>query len=172
MTSAHTELIQHRLDTPTGELLWLEQNDTVYAMGFTELWPHFARYKDKHLADFEISEKKHSSSVRSKLGDYFQGQLNALNDIAVHTYGSEFQCQVWQALRAIPAGETRSYGEQARMINRAKAVRAVGAANGANPVGLVLPCHRVIGANGSLTGYAGGIAVKKWLLAHERANCQ
>ncbi|MGJ8685961.1 MAG: methylated-DNA--[protein]-cysteine S-methyltransferase [Spongiibacteraceae bacterium] len=171
MTHANTKLIQQRLATPTGELLWLEQGDTVYAMGFTDLWPHFARYKSKHLAEFEITEEQHDCTVREKLNDYFQGQVNALDDISVHTFGSEFQCQVWQALRTIPAGETRSYGEQAQMINRAKAVRAVGAANGANPIGLILPCHRVIGANGALTGYAGGIAVKKWLLAHERAHC-
>ena len=81
--------------------------------------------------------------------------------------GTPFQRAVWRALREIPCGETRSYGEIARRIGRPKAVRAVGLANGANPIGIVVPCHRVIGSNGTLTGYGGGIERKRWLLAHE-----
>jgi methylated-DNA-[protein]-cysteine S-methyltransferase len=84
--------------------------------------------------------------------------------------GTDFQRTVWQALRRIPCGTTISYGELARRIGRPAAVRAVGLANGANPVGVVVPCHRVIGADGSLTGYGGGIERKRWLLAHERAS--
>ena len=87
--------------------------------------------------------------------------------LPVETGGTEFQREVWRALRAIPAGETRSYGALASSIGRASAVRAVGLANGANPIGVVVPCHRVIGQNGALTGYAGGIERKRWLLAHE-----
>ena len=83
--------------------------------------------------------------------------------------GTPFQRSVWRALRAIPCGETRSYGDIARAIGRPSAVRAVGLANGANPIGVVVPCHRVIGAGGALVGYGGGVDRKRWLLAHERS---
>jgi O-6-methylguanine DNA methyltransferase len=90
-----------------------------------------------------------------------------LDFVAVKTGGTPFQRMVWSALREIPAGAPTSYGELAKSIGRASAVRAVGLANGANPIGIVVPCHRVIGANGSLTGYGGGLERKQWLLAHE-----
>ena len=108
-------------------------------------------------------------SVRRPLEAYFEGELGAIESLSVETGGTEFQRAVWAALRAIPAGETRSYGQLAAKIARPSAVRAVGAANGANPVGVVVPCHRVIGADASLTGYAGGIERKRWLLSHEGA---
>src|SRR6185437_637184 len=93
-----------------------------------------------------------------------------IDAILTATAGTAFQREVWRALRDIPAGQTISYGELARRIGRPAAVRAVGLANGANPIGVVVPCHRVIGANGSLTGYGGGLHRKEWLLAHERAH--
>jgi methylated-DNA-[protein]-cysteine S-methyltransferase len=98
---------------------------------------------------------------------YFGGRLDALDDVPVDTGGTPFQRQVWQALRRIPPGEARSYADVARAVRRPRAVRAVGAANGRNPVALVVPCHRVIGADGALTGYAGGLERKRWLLRHE-----
>jgi methylated-DNA-[protein]-cysteine S-methyltransferase len=85
----------------------------------------------------------------------------------VATNGTDFQKSVWHALRAIPAGQTVTYGELARRLGQPTAMRAVGLANGANPIGIVVPCHRVVGANGTLTGYAGGLERKRWLLAHE-----
>jgi methylated-DNA-[protein]-cysteine S-methyltransferase len=102
-----------------------------------------------------------------KLAAYFAGDARAIDDIAVETGGTPFQRAVWAALRAIPAGETWSYSRLAAHIGRPAAVRAVGLANGANPIGVVVPCHRVIGANGGLTGYGGGIDRKAWLLDHE-----
>ena len=101
------------------------------------------------------------------LRDYFAGSLDALSKIEVMAAGTPFQEAVWTALRTIRPGRTASYGEIARAILRPKAVRAVGAANGANPIALVVPCHRVIGASGSLAGFAGGLARKNWLLVHE-----
>jgi methylated-DNA-[protein]-cysteine S-methyltransferase len=101
------------------------------------------------------------------LAAYMDGELAALDSLAVSTGGTTFQKQVWRALREIPTGTTTSYGELAKRIGRPSAVRAVGLANGANPIGIVVPCHRVIGANGSLTGYAGGLQRKRWLIAHE-----
>lgn len=105
-----------------------------------------------------------SAAIRA----YFGGDLRAIDALRVETGGTPFQREVWRALRAIPCGTTVSYSELARRIGRPEAVRAVGLANGANPIGVVVPCHRVIGANGSLTGYGGGIERKRWLLDHER----
>ena len=102
---------------------------------------------------------------------YFQGDLSAIDKLATQAEGTAFQSQVWEALRRIPAGQIMSYGALAREIGRPGASRAVGLANGANPIAIVVPCHRVIGADASLTGYGGGIERKRWLLDHERAHC-
>jgi methylated-DNA-[protein]-cysteine S-methyltransferase len=108
--------------------------------------------------------------VRDRLAGYFRGDLAALDDVAAEPQrGTPFQRRVWQALRGIRAGTTQSYGELAARIGAPRAVRAVGAANGANPVPLVLPCHRVIASDGTLGGYGGGLAMKAWLLRHEGA---
>ncbi len=101
------------------------------------------------------------------LADYFAGDLDAIADLPTAANGTAFQLSVWAALRQIPVGETVSYGALAARIGRPKAVRAVGLANGANPIAIVVPCHRVIGADASLTGYGGGLHRKRWLLAHE-----
>lgn len=105
-------------------------------------------------------------AARAQLGAYFAGTLTAF-DLPLAPRGTPFQHRVWRALLEIPYGETVSYAEIARRIGAPDAVRAVGAANGRNPVSIVVPCHRVIGANGALTGYGGGIERKRWLLAHE-----
>ncbi len=102
-----------------------------------------------------------------QLDEYFVGQRRTF-ELPLAPEGTPFQRAAWAALTAIPFGETRSYGDQARAIGRPKAVRAVGGANGRNPIAIVVPCHRVIGSDGSLTGYGGGEAAKRWLLAHER----
>lgn len=107
--------------------------------------------------------------VKGRFRDYFRGQLDALDGIPVDMGGTPFQRRVWEALRTIPVGTTVSYLEMARRVGAPDAVRAVGAANGANPVAIVLPCHRVIGSNGRLVGYGGGLDRKRWLLAHENA---
>jgi methylated-DNA-[protein]-cysteine S-methyltransferase len=101
-----------------------------------------------------------------QLSEYFDGKRTTF-DLPLRPAGTPFQQAVWEALRAIPAGETRSYADVARAVGRPSAVRAVGAANGANPIAIVVPCHRVIGSSGALTGYAGGLPLKKWLLAFE-----
>ncbi|HEY5311267.1 MAG TPA: methylated-DNA--[protein]-cysteine S-methyltransferase, partial [Pirellulales bacterium] len=105
----------------------------------------------------------------SRLDGYFAGDLRAIEDIAVATNGTPFQQQVWAALRTIPAGTTVSYGAIASRIGRPSACRAVGLANGSNPIAIVVPCHRVVGADNGLTGYGGGIERKQQLLAHEGA---
>lgn len=106
-----------------------------------------------------------------QLRDYFEGRRRTF-DLPLDPEGTDFQKAVWTGLNAIPYGETRSYAALAAAIGRPGASRAVGAANGRNPLSIVTPCHRVIGANGTLTGFAGGLAVKQWLLAHERGERQ
>jgi methylated-DNA-[protein]-cysteine S-methyltransferase len=107
------------------------------------------------------------AETERQLGDYFAGRLRAFT-VPLDFHGTEFQKAVWAALLTIPFGETRSYGEVARQIGRPSASRAVGAANGRNPISIVAPCHRVLGSNGALTGFAGGLAAKDHLLGHER----
>jgi methylated-DNA-[protein]-cysteine S-methyltransferase len=107
--------------------------------------------------------------VMQALARYFAGEIAAIDAIPAESAGTDFQRAVWKALRKIPAGETWSYSRLARRVGRPDAVRAVGTANGANPISVVVPCHRVIGADGSLTGYGGGMERKAWLLRHEGA---
>ena len=109
------------------------------------------------------------SRARRAIEAYFEGDRCALDAVVVETRGTLFQRELWRALRSIPWGRTSSYGALAVKLGRPKAMRAVGAANGANPVAIIQPCHRVIGADGSLTGFGGGIERKRWLLAHEGA---
>ncbi|UVC11710.1 methylated-DNA--[protein]-cysteine S-methyltransferase [Rhizobium sp. TH2] len=108
------------------------------------------------------------SEITSAIRAYFEGDLTALDAIEVDGGGTEFQRHAWEALRAIPPGETRTYGQMAVTLGRPNAARAVGMANALNPVSLVVPCHRLVGGNGSLAGYGGGIERKRWLLEHER----
>jgi methylated-DNA-[protein]-cysteine S-methyltransferase len=105
--------------------------------------------------------------IRAVLARYFTGEVAALDTVPVELNGTPFQKTVWQALRRIPGGTTISYAELARRIGDPAAVRAVGTANGANPVAVIVPCHRVIGSSGKLTGYGGGLDRKQWLLEHE-----
>jgi methylated-DNA-[protein]-cysteine S-methyltransferase len=105
-------------------------------------------------------------TIKLAIAAYFQKGLSPFN-LSLHLYGTSFQKRVWHALNQIPAGETRSYGEIARQIGAATAVRAVGTAIGRNPVSVIVPCHRVVGSRGKLTGYAGGLDRKAWLLSHE-----
>jgi methylated-DNA-[protein]-cysteine S-methyltransferase len=132
------------------------------------------------LEDSELALKRHwpeavydpaappLPELRRQLDDYLNGRRRDF-DLPLEVAGTEFQRLCWQALREIPYGQTRSYGQMARIIGRPTAVRAVGHANHDNPIGVIIPCHRVIGANGSLTGYAGGLPIKQYLLELEGA---
>ena len=117
----------------------------------------------------EVRDRRALTPARDLLSRYFAGEHGVIDTVAVELNGTPFQKRVWQALRRIPHGSTLSYAELARRIGEPAAVRAVGAANGANPVALIVPCHRVIGSNGTLTGYGGGLDRKEWLLNHEHA---
>ena len=118
----------------------------------------------------KASRAEGAGPLRSEFDAYFSGQTDVFERVAWAGAGTEFQRKVWATLCTIPAGETLSYAGLAQRIGRPTAVRAVGLANGSNPVALVVPCHRVIGSDGSLTGYGGGLHRKRWLLEHEGAN--
>jgi methylated-DNA-[protein]-cysteine S-methyltransferase len=144
--------------------------DDAGALRAIEFGAHESRLERrlrKHYGDCSIQEGQAPNSLKRALAAYFNGDLGALANVKTATGGTPFQRQVWTALRSIPAGSTLSYGQLARKLGRKGASRAVGAANGANPLPIVVPCHRVLGADGSLTGFAGGLAHKKWLLDHE-----
>jgi methylated-DNA-[protein]-cysteine S-methyltransferase len=111
----------------------------------------------------------HFEAARAALGEYFEGRRRDFEDLALAPEGTEFQREVWEALRRIPYGSFVSYGELARKVGRPRAVRAVGQANARNPIGIIQPCHRVVGSDGALVGFGGGLPMKAWLLRHEAA---
>ena len=154
------------IDTPFGAADGLLRGGALAAFQLRTTRPRTSSPLSR-LAAIDVRPARDAGRIGSALAAYFRGDLAAVDAIDVDPDGTPFQRRVWAALRTIPAGETRSYGELARTIDHPTASRAVGAANGANPVWIVVPCHRVIGASGALTGYAGGIDVKRWLLAHE-----
>lgn len=158
------------LPTPIGEaLLVIDAEGWLRALDWAD---HEARMRELLRRQGEpapLVAGRAPEAVRGALDDYFAGRLDRLAAIAWRTGGTPFQRAVWAALGQIPPGATVSYGALAARLGCPRAVRAVGLANGANPVSLVVPCHRVIGSDGSLTGYGGGLARKRWLLAHEAA---
>lgn len=161
-----------RIETPIGELLLIaDQAGSVRAIDWTEYEPRMLQLLRQHYGKnrFKLEPAAHNpNGLRNAIERYFAGNIEVIDAIQVKTAGTPFQRSVWTELRKIPAGAPVSYGKLAERIERPKAVRAVGLANGSNPVGIVVPCHRVIGANGSLTGYGGGLERKRWLLDHER----
>jgi methylated-DNA-[protein]-cysteine S-methyltransferase len=160
-----------RLPTPIGDLLIVaDKEGNLRATFWTDHEDDLRHVFRRHYAGIEIELHPASDphGLTSAIAGYFAGELHAIDTLPVATAGTAFQREVWGALRDIPCGSTISYGQLAARLGRPAAVRAVGLANGANPIGVVVPCHRVIGANGSLTGYGGGIARKRWLLDHER----
>lgn len=162
--------IEH-VPTAIGAVLLLtDERGRVRALDWQDYEARMQRLLRLHYGGVTtISDRRAPSEARRSLEAYFAGELSAVDSIEVETGGTPFQRAVWSALRAIRPGETLSYGALANRIGRPRAIRAVGLANGSNPVGIVVPCHRVIGANASLTGYAGGLERKRWLLQHERA---
>jgi methylated-DNA-[protein]-cysteine S-methyltransferase len=156
------------IDTPVGRLaLVVDDTGHLRAVGFTE--GHARMDRQVSARGAALAARTNPGGLTAPLRAYFKGDLAAIDGLPVTLDGTDFQRRVWTALLDIPCGETCSYGDLAARIGNPKAVRAVGLANGANPVGIVVPCHRVIGADGSLTGYGAGVERKRWLLEHERA---
>jgi methylated-DNA-[protein]-cysteine S-methyltransferase len=163
-------LLIDRLKTPIGEMLIVaDREGNLRAAGWTTHEAGMRRLLRRHYGEdgFTLEPARNPHGFTQALGRYFEGELTAIDKLPVKTAGTPFQLEVWRALRKIPCGTTVSYAHLAEEIGRPAAVRAVGLANGSNPIGVVVPCHRVIGADGALTGYGGGIERKRWLLEHE-----
>lgn len=150
------------IETPIGQLLVVVDGDGALVQLDLP-----AASRPTQINDAWKRDLKQLTKVRQQIDAYFAGGLTEF-DLALRPHGTDFQLSVWDELTRIPYGETISYVELARRIGKPKASRAVGAANGANPLALIVPCHRVIGANGTLTGYGGGLPTKRYLLDHER----
>lgn len=162
-------LLLERYKSPCSPLLLVtDETGALRALDFADYEPRMHRLLREHYGEYELEKGAAPASVIRSLDAYFDGDLNALDNERTATGGTPFQRAVWRALRAIKPGTTKSYGQIAARIGRPTASRAVGAANGSNPIAIVVPCHRVIGANGALTGYGGGLPRKRWLLDHER----
>jgi O-6-methylguanine DNA methyltransferase len=163
-------LVRHTFDTPVGPMVALASNEALCALEFSN--PGRMTRLDLRLrrwfAPYDVLDEVNDVLVHTGewLTAYFGGAAPV--DPPLDMRGAPFERHVWAALRSIPRGQTASYGEIARQVGSPGASRAVGMANGANPVALIVPCHRVIGANGALTGYGGGLERKAWLLSHER----
>jgi methylated-DNA-[protein]-cysteine S-methyltransferase len=168
--SAPLRLMVDRLKTPIGEMLIVADHDArLRAVDWAEYEPRMLRILTRLYGAnrFTIEPGDNPHGFADAIARYFAGDLAVLDNLPVETAGTPFQRTVWRALREIPCGTTISYAKLAQKIGKPTAMRAVGLANGSNPVGVIVPCHRVIGANGSLTGYGGGIERKRWLLDHE-----
>lgn len=159
-----------RLATPIGELIVIADDDgKLRAIDWTD---HEARMKqllDRYYGRgrYTLASRRDPGGLASAIRRYFEGDIAVLSNLPVATSGTPFQTDVWKALRKIKDGTAISYAELARRIGKPRAVRAAGLANGQNPISIVVPCHRVIGSDGSLTGYGGGLPRKQWLLQHE-----
>ena len=164
------KLLRRTFDTPVGPMMALASDQAVCALEFskpgrmTRLDARLGRF----FAPFEIEDGTNAVIARTVewLDRYFAGERP--EDPPLDMRGAAFELKVWAALRQVPFGQTVSYGEIARKVGAPDASRAVGMANGANPIAIIVPCHRVIGSNGKLTGYGGGLDKKKWLIAHEQ----
>jgi methylated-DNA-[protein]-cysteine S-methyltransferase len=168
-----TEVLRLLLDrtrTPIGELIIVaDREGNLRVVDWTDHEDRMRQGLRRHYGEngFTLESARNPNGLTDAMDAYFAGELAAIDMLPVQTAGTPFQREVWRELRRISCGATISYAQLADRIGRPSAVRAVGLANGSNPVGIVVPCHRVIGSNGSLTGYGGGLERKRWLLEHE-----
>jgi O-6-methylguanine DNA methyltransferase len=155
------------VECPLGTLVLVTNGAALCGLYFADHPKRTDRMLRKQYGDAVVRERPERLGIRERLEAYFAGDLHALDDVPTQTSGTAFQEAVWSALRMIPVGTTTSYGALANGLGNPGAMRAVGLANGSNPVAIVIPCHRVIGADGTLTGFGGGLDRKAWLLRHE-----
>jgi methylated-DNA-[protein]-cysteine S-methyltransferase len=157
-----------RLKTPIGVALLVTDDDGVLrALDWEDYEPRMRELLRLQCGAVELKNARAPAAAKTALSAYFRGDLDRLGEIAWRVGGTPFQSKVWNALPRIPAGSTLSYGALAAKLGAPRAMRAVGHANGSNPISVVVPCHRLIGANGSLVKYGGGLERKRWLLRHE-----
>lgn len=158
-----------RFTTPLGPMIACATDNGIHLLEFSDrvgLETYVKKLANLMEAVLLPGSNRHLDQLREQVTDYFQGQRKEFN-LKLQTTGTEFQNKVWNALQEIPYGETRTYSQQAKLINKPQSVRAVAAANGKNRIAIIIPCHRVIGKDGNLTGYAGGVVRKQWLLEFE-----
>jgi methylated-DNA-[protein]-cysteine S-methyltransferase len=168
-------LLTETLLTPIGKLVIIsDESGCLRATDWADYDDRMRHLLARHYGADNVTlvPAARSSGPAPAIAAYFEGDLHAIDFLPTATEGTPFQKRVWQALREIRSGQTLTYGALARRLGTPAAVRAVGLANGANPIGIVVPCHRVIGADGSLTGYGGGLERKRWLLNHEQQTMQ
>jgi methylated-DNA-[protein]-cysteine S-methyltransferase len=164
-----TIILADHIETPIGPMLLMVRNDRIIGLEFDDQPERYLKDLRHRFGEFTFVETANPCGFSDQLRTYYAGDIRAVDTLPTIGGGTPFQERVWAELRRIPAGTTISYGELAVRLGDKKATRAVGLANGRNPISVVVPCHRVIGADGSLTGYGGGVPRKKWLLAHEGA---
>jgi methylated-DNA-[protein]-cysteine S-methyltransferase len=163
-----SEFYLDRVKTPIGELLLVsDARGKLRMLEFADKEERWRSVFRRHFDEKTFVEKR-DRVIASKLACYFKGDIAALDEIGTDARGTEFQQACWKNLRAIEPGTTTTYGALAAKMGKASAMRAVGLANGANPIAIVVPCHRVVGSDGALTGYGGGLERKRWLIDHER----
>lgn len=156
--------------SPIGDVTYITNENAIIAMDFSEFTDRILLKLRKQFGDYSLTQQENMLGAREALNRYFAGDVTALDILPVELCGTAFQNSVWQALRAIPAGETWDYDQLGQYLGKKSSARAVGHANSQNPLALILPCHRVIRRDKGLGGYAGGLHRKEWLLAHERAH--
>ena len=161
------KLYTDRIEAAIGTILIATDDASLCALDFEDTRERMLSGLRARYGEVELAHQD-PLGCASRVRAYLAGELDALDDVPVDTGGTPFQRRVWAALRQIPCGSAISYGELATAIGAPRAARAVGAANARNPVAIAVPCHRVIGSSGALTGYAGGLERKRWLLAHEK----
>ena len=162
-------LLIDSLETPIGPLHVVTDEASLCAVDFGAPEDRLGRLLAARFGRCELRSARDPLGATSALSAYFRGAFDAVLDLPFDGGGTAFQRRVWAALRTVPAGEVATYGAIARRIGAPRAARAVGHANSLNPVGIVVPCHRIVGAGGALTGYGGGLERKAWLLRHEGA---
>lgn len=154
-------------DSALGTILLVSDGERLRALDYADHENRMLTLLKRHSPDFQLREAHDPQGFSSLINTYLAGDLTSIDRISVNTGGTAFQQQVWAALRRIPPGTVLTYGELAAQLGKPTAARAVGMTNALNPIAIVVPCHRLVGANGSLTGYAGGLERKRWLLQHE-----
>lgn len=158
-----------RIATPIGELILIARDGVLLLLEFDDSKDRYMREMRARFGDMELQACTNPFGLSDIIRDYFAGNLKAIDHMITEGGGTDFEERVWTELRKIPCGQTVSYGSIAKKLGDIQLSRAVGTANGKNPIAIVVPCHRVIGADGSMTGYGGGLHRKEWLLRHEGA---
>jgi methylated-DNA-[protein]-cysteine S-methyltransferase len=166
------QLFVERIKTPIGPLLITHDGKALANIAFADREERRAGELARDFPDAQVKRAPKPTHFAAALAHYFDGDIRAIDKLPVIQFGTEFQTRCWKALRRVLPGTTRSYGDHARIIHRPTAARAVGAANGFNPISIVVPCHRLVGSDGRLVHYGGGLERKRWLIDHEASHAR